>query len=183
MRSRQGERCWRAALLAVVLTSTASCSTIPASPSPNPPLSIVVREGDFEVRLDVPRSRYAAGEAISGITASLRSSGNGPFGFGVGSREHVIDIEPVWTLDLVPIDLFPGKPISRSFEKSGSQSGSGPFGLEYFSSSELRLPPGRWTIFVVAWFSLFEVNAGVRRIRAAVTIDVDPAVGSPPASS
>lgn len=123
------------------------------------PISASDRTDLFRLTLTSDQDRYRAGQ-VMGISAELTylgpadavtASGSGTLvGFGVASSAAGVNVEPLFTADCARHPFTRDEAVSYRFSKSGSGVASNdplaPFWRAYFSSPDLRLPSGTWTI-------------------------------------
>jgi hypothetical protein len=143
----------------------------PGASSTNPPIqaepiSTTDTDGDFRLELVVEQDRYRAGQPIVAdailtylgpeAELTLRGSGTGLIGFGIGQVDGPIHVNPVFTTDCAPHQISRDAPLWVEFAKSGSLSNDDPnyaFYTGYLADGLLRLPPGRWRITAGAGFT------------------------------
>jgi hypothetical protein len=177
-------------LLGLVL---AACQAIPTIPSDaTGPLvsggqqSATDENGTFRLSITTDQDRYRAGQAIVvtaavtylGPAAEIAASGSGTLvGFGVESG--MVSVEPLFTGDCAAFSFKRDAPVAFPFVKSGSgPSPDSPTNLflnDYFSSPDLRLPSGTWTIR--AETSIYpnpECPGSPGSLSASLTVVVEP---------
>lgn len=144
-------------------------------------------DGTFRLTLTADQDRYRAGQLIE-VVASVtylgpenatvgRGSGSGLIGFGVASDSVPIDIGPAFTTDCAPHEFVRGVPVEFPFSKSGGFSDGEPlagFYRSYFSSRELRLPAGTWTINAGGTIYIGDCGDELHEPTASVTVIVEP---------
>ena len=155
-------------------------------PSVGGPVIGVATDGPFKLTITVPRATYAAGEPITGITASLEYTGadgsiwiahsaGGPLGFAVRSADGRHETVPVHDLACAGSDLSVGHPATAAFGKSGGywpEESDYPWLSSFFATRDLVLDPGQWTITAVASFDEVRCGGVAHDIRASVTIGI-----------
>ena len=88
-----------------------------------------------------------------------------------------INIGPAFTSDCAPYDFVRGVPVDFPFSKSGGFSDGEPLALfyrSYFSSQELRLPAGMWTISDGGTIYIGDCGDELHEPTASVTVIVEP---------
>jgi len=149
------------------------------------PVTAVATDGPFKLTLTVPHAHYAAGQAITGITAKLEYTGPAPsvsishalelMGFAVASADGRHKAEPAWAQSCNPSELSGAAPASVAFTKSGGywpEESDFPWLQAYFSDQSLVLDAGTWTITAVAQFSEGDCGGPQHDMRASAAIDV-----------
>ena len=148
--------------MSLVACTPAPALTIPTEPTgplmSGAPLSASDQTALFRLTLTSDRDRYRAGQTIQ-IGAELTylgadavtASGSGTLvGFGVASDAAGVNLEPIFTADCARHPFAAGDAVSYPFSKSGGgvapNDPLAPFYQAYFSSPDLRLPAGTWTI-------------------------------------
>ena len=182
------------ALLGLVLGACAAspAPTIPMEPTgplmSGAPQTATDETALFRLTLTADQRRYRAGQEITvtatlaylGQDAELTASGSGGLvGFGVASAPAGIDIQPLFTSDCVRYTLTPAHPATYRFSKSGS--GVAPndplasFMAAYFSSPDLRLPAGTWTISAQATiYATPDCSGGRSDLSSSLTVAIEP---------
>lgn len=183
-----------ALVLAALLTSCTGAEAVPTIPYEpigptvsGEPRSATDGGENFSLTISSSKDRYRAGELIDisaeltnvGPDPVLEGSGSGTLvGFGLESVDGRIKVEPLFTADCARHRFVRGEPDRYPFVKSGSSPDGDPmadFYDAYFSSRELRLPAGTWTIS--AQTTVYPTGLCDRspdRLLASVTIEVEP---------
>lgn len=160
----------RQALLAVAAAVAMTCSGCnfggnpPPSEGPSLPTEASAAEEPMRLVFTVPMTTWRADSAIDGnarleVTGGQREqvSGSGAaiiaFQFEeVGGRRKM---GPALSADCARYDIVPDKPQVSGITKSGAWGPEDPdadFYQRFFSSPDIRLPAGRWTITAIATF-------------------------------
>lgn len=176
--------CARLLLGASVVLAITGCAGRAPAPSATLPPSVAAhaeaRHGDFVVTFDLPKSTWRSLEPMTGEarliytgsgTATITSSGGGPFGFELGDGTGTAILEPTWTLDCMTRQMTSAAPITSALGKSGALDT--PFAASFLTDPEYRLPPGDWTITADAWFGGPDCGSAAH-VRASIRILVVP---------
>jgi hypothetical protein len=128
---------------------------------------LVHRDERFELKLNIEKTTFAAGEPIP-YSASLTYIGDED-SFTVWGGHTIVgfqitngldfDMEGASTTELVSTKLVKDKTVVYPFVKSGGYSNDDPkadFWREFYHEKELILPPGKYLIEAVGLFSLDE---------------------------
>jgi hypothetical protein len=154
-------------LMAAMLVACAG-PTEPAVYEPSRSPRPLVRAGDFMLEISSPRESWAAGEPIA-VTATLTYLGDAtttiygpephPLSFGVREIGGTREMAAFLTYEGGVVRIGP-EPLVVEYRKSGGWSpGDDPneaFYERFFADPELRLPAGRWEIYVWARFATEE---------------------------
>lgn len=164
---------------------------IPDEPTGPPidgtPVTAEFDDGTFAMTLTADQERYRAGQLIN-VSATVtylgpddatigRGSGSSLIGFGVASEDARIDIGPAFTSDCAPYEFVRGVPVEFPFSKSGGFSDGQPLALfyrSYFSSQELRLPAGTWTISAGGTIYIGDCGDELHEPAASLTLVIEP---------
>jgi hypothetical protein len=151
------------------------------------PTSATDEGGTFRLTIASDQDRYRAGQPML-VTATLTylgpadaitAAGSGTLvGFGVGSTDAGIDVEPIFTGDCATDSFTRDDPVAYPFVKSGagaSDDGTAWFIDAYFSSPELRLPAGTWTIRAeTTIYPNPECSGTPDSLSASLTVVIEP---------
>ena len=123
----------------------------------------VVRQGDFQLTLTSSATEYDAGQPISvlaefaylGNSESIKISslGPGPLGWGIFQRDGPMYSLPDWSLQCGDVEMTRTEPITQPFTKMDGLQGDGVSNSEsrqWLLDPDLKLPAGRWVIYVKA---------------------------------
>jgi hypothetical protein len=145
------------------------------------PTAVANVVGNFRLSFQVDNTVMVTGGPITGeaqlwidspTSTSVSGSGAGLIAFRFANGDVVID--PAWPASCRPYSIGADAPFSTAITKSGSYSDSDPqasFLRDFFSTSEIILPAGSWSITAIA--NVYEgptCEPPVREITA--TIDV-----------
>jgi hypothetical protein len=182
-----------ALLLAALLPSCTGADAVPTIPSEpigptmsGEPRSETDNDGPFELTITSDQDRYRAGQVL-GVRASLvyrgssdtiAASGSGTLvGFGLDGPG--IAIRPLFTADCERLEFRRDQAVDYAFVKSGTGVPPGDpaagFYESYFSSRDLRLPAGTWTISAQSVvYEGGQCRGSGHELSASVTIEVEP---------
>ena len=177
-------------LLTACLPSSATSPVIPTEPTGplviGDPQSASDEDGAFRLTITSDQDRYRAGQRIE-VSASLTflgpadaisAAGSGTLvGFGVQSIDLGVDIRPLFTGDCAAQVFRRDEPVPYPFAKSGGMGQPGdplaPFLTDYFSSPDLRLPAGTWTISAMT--TVYKTSCSdPSSLSASLTVAVEP---------
>src|SRR4051812_28295330 len=138
-------------------------------------------DGAFTLELASPRRTYLAGEAITGIAATLTYRGpaatrighahGSPIGFGIVEPVNGTTLAPVWRLSCEVSTIDPAMGLTRDFGKSGASLTNDPAFAAFMEDPVLRLPAGTWHTYAEAIFGEGSC-ANPHDLRAEITLDV-----------
>jgi len=167
---------------AVGLVIVASVAVVAAKASFASPASSVA-DGPYVLEITAPRTIFAIGEPITGITAALTYHGSEasvrighahltPLGFGIQEPVNGWNLSPAWLQSCEMSDLARGVPLTNPFGKSGGSLRPDPAFTAFMEDPVLRLPPGTWHVYAEASFDEGNCGGTSHDIKATITIVV-----------
>jgi hypothetical protein len=186
---------WLTPLIAlVVLALIAGVLGFGSRDTPNGPISVTKKLGEFTLTLTSAKARYRTGEPVE-LRASLlfggaaeqikiAHAGSGPMAFGIEEPVQGYTLEPTWRTSCRQAQLARDIPAGQPFAKSGGYGGPDDAAfVRFMQEPTLTLAAGTWHPYVVAQFSLGDCDGEQISMRAELTIDVEdqsrPSVPSP----
>lgn len=163
--------------------------TEPTGPFLNGPL-VGAEDGDaqFKLTIEADQDRYRAGQQLR-VTSTLRylgpnagivvsGSGTGLVLFAIQRDDPPLQTEPAGTSDCRRYEVPAGIAVEHPFSKTGGWSEDDPnagFYRAYFSSPDLRLPAGNWTISASTNFNEgADCTGPLHNLTASVKVTVEP---------
>jgi hypothetical protein len=179
----------------VLVGAVALRPLVGGQPAVTGPISATTIDGPFELTIRSEHGLYAASDPVN-VNASLTYRGpgpqvkvahgfGGPLGFGIVEPVHGLQLAPGWRASCNLSVLSKDVPVDGAFGKSGGFSGDNPDAsavAAFFADPVLRLPPGTWHIYAVAYFEIDQcaIDAQKYQMRVQVTIVVPAPDGSIP---
>jgi hypothetical protein len=153
-----------------------------------PPVSEEDGDAQFKLTIEADQDRYRAGQQLH-VTSTLRylgpnagivvsGSGTGLVLFAIRRDDPPLQTEPAGTSDCRRYEVPAGIAVERPFIKTGGWSEDEPnaaFYRAYFSSPDVRLPAGNWTVSAFANFNEgADCTGPVHNLTASVAVIVEP---------